>query len=96
MQEEEFFDLLQRKAATEIQHWVGANLRDPKVAELLLALPGLSGSMAILDKARKLFAAVPAAVEAVDQLQQVAEVVAQRYPAAELYRPSAGTGLPTI
>jgi ATP phosphoribosyltransferase regulatory subunit len=39
----------------------------------------------ILAKARKLFAAIPSAVAAVDQLQQVAEVIAKRYPEAELY-----------
>jgi ATP phosphoribosyltransferase regulatory subunit len=45
----------------------------------------VAGNRDILVKARKLFAAIPNAVAAVDQLQQVAEVMAQRYPTAELY-----------
>lgn len=84
-QEDAFFDLLQRKAVTEIREWVAANIPSAPCAELLLALPNLAGSVDILAKARKLFAAIPAAVAAVDQLQQVAEVIAQRYPDAELY-----------
>ena len=84
-QEDAFFDLLQRKAVTEIREWVAANIPSAPCAELLLALPNLAGSVDILAKARKLFAAIPPAVAAVDQLQQVAEVIAQRYPEAELY-----------
>jgi ATP phosphoribosyltransferase regulatory subunit len=84
-QEDEFFDLLQRKATTEIRAWVAAKVTDPTCAELLLLLPSLAGNQDILLKARKLFAAIPNAVAAVDELQQVAEVMAQRYPAAELY-----------
>jgi ATP phosphoribosyltransferase regulatory subunit len=84
-QEDAFFDLLQRKAVTEIRAWVAANIPSAPCAELLLALPSLAGSVDILAKARKLFTAIPTAVAAVDQLQQVAEVIAQRYPEAELY-----------
>lgn len=84
-QEDAFFDLLQRKAVTEIRAWVAANIPSAPCAELLLALPNLAGSVDILAKARKLFAAIPQALAAVDQLQQVAEVIAQRYPEAELY-----------
>ncbi len=84
-QEDEFFDLLQRKAITEIRQWVAKNVADVACAELLLALPALSGGIAVLARARALFASVAAAVAAVDQLQAVAEVMAQRYPEAELY-----------
>lgn len=85
IQEDEFFDLLQRKAMTEIHAWVAAKVSDPRCAQLLLALPGLAGNVDVLAKARDLFAAIPDALAAVAQLQQVAEVIAQRYPEAELY-----------
>lgn len=84
-QEDEFFDLLQRKAVTEIRSWVRANVADQKCAELLLALPNLAGGVEVLAKARALFADIADAVAAVDQLSQVASVMAQRYPDAEFY-----------
>lgn len=84
-QEDEFFDLLQRKAMTEIRAWITAKVSDPVCAKLLLALPGLAGNIDVLAKARDLFAAIPDALAAVAQLQQVADVISQRYPEAELY-----------
>jgi ATP phosphoribosyltransferase regulatory subunit len=84
-QEEEFFDLLQRKAQTEIREWIAAKVTDQKCAALLLALPNLAGGVEVLTKARALFVEIPDAVAAVDQLLQVASVMAQRYPEAEFY-----------
>lgn len=84
-QEDEFFDLLQRKAVTEIRAWVAAKVTDQQCAALLLALPSLAGGVDILVKARSLFAAIPDAVAAVDQLLHVAELMAKRYPEAEFY-----------
>lgn len=85
VQEDAFFELLQRKAMTEIREWVAANLAGSAHAELFLALPNLAGSKTILQTARALFAQVPTAIEAVDQLAAVASVIEQRYPAAEMY-----------
>jgi ATP phosphoribosyltransferase regulatory subunit len=84
-QEEAFFELLQRKAVTEIRAWVDANISDPVNAAWFLALPALAGDKTVLRKARELFVALPAAQAAVDQLHQVAQVIEQRYPSAELY-----------
>ncbi len=84
-QEDAFFELLQRKAMTEIREWVAAHLSASIHAGLFLALPNLAGSKAILQTARDLFAGVPAVLEAVDQLDAVAKVVEARYPEAELY-----------
>jgi ATP phosphoribosyltransferase regulatory subunit len=83
--EDELFDLLQRKAITEIHHWVAINVADDACAQLLLALPRLSGGVEVLAKARLLFGNVPLAVSAIDQLQTVSDVVTTRYPKAELY-----------
>lgn len=84
-QEETFFELLQRKATTEIRAWVERNIADAALAGLFLALPGLAGDKTILQKARLLFAGLDEALVAVDELSQVAEVIERRYPAAELY-----------
>lgn len=84
-QEDVFFDLLQRKAITEIREWVAANVSDAHAAAMLLALPHLAGGVGVLASARELLASVDAAVGAVEQLQTVADVMAQRYPDAELY-----------
>lgn len=84
-QEDELFDLLQRKANTEIRQWVGANVKDVQCASLLVALPSLSGGVEVLAKARQLLASVDSAVAAIDQLEAVARVMTQRYPEAELY-----------
>lgn len=84
-QEDTFFEMLQRKAMTEIRSWVAANIAETSCAERLLALPNLAGDLGVLAKARELFAGLPDAVAAVDQLQALAEVITQRYPTAELY-----------
>jgi ATP phosphoribosyltransferase regulatory subunit len=85
-QEDEFFDLLQRKAMTEIQSWVASNISNSSMAGLLLALPNLAGDKSILTDARARFSGVaPDAVAAVDQLLAVAAVIEQRYPEAEMY-----------
>ncbi len=85
-QEEAFFDLLQRKAATETRGWVEAHISDARMAELFLDLSGMAGEKHILPKARERFAAISAeAVAALDELDTVAEAVMQRYPQAELY-----------
>jgi ATP phosphoribosyltransferase regulatory subunit len=84
-QEDTFFELLQRKATTEIRTWVDANIADQTKAQLFLSLPGLAGNKSVLQKARQLFGSVVAAQVAVDQLDKVASIIEQRYPTAELY-----------
>ena len=84
-QEDTFFELLQRKATTEIRTWVDANIADQIKAQLFLSLPGLAGNKSVLQKARQLFDNVVAAQIAVDQLDKVASIIEQRYPTAELY-----------
>jgi len=77
---------LQRKATTEISAWVKDNVADSALAQLFLQLPRLAGGREVLSEARTLFADCPVAVlEAVNQLEAVADAVEQRYPGAELY-----------
>ncbi len=84
-QEDSFFDLLQRKAMTEIHEWIKTHLTDGKLAALFLALPNLAGDASLLEKAKFIYVGIPAIQAALSQLEQVAEVIAQRYPDAELY-----------
>lgn len=84
-QEEAFFELLQRKAMTEIRAWVAEHIGDQVQAKRFLALPGLAGDKQVLQEARSLFAGLDDALAAVAQLEAVAAVVEQRYPQAELY-----------
>lgn len=85
-QEEAFFDLLQRKASTEISVWLHEHVSDPQISQYLACLPGLSGNHAILAQAREQLAEAPAEVlAAIDELDLVAEVVSARYPQAQLY-----------
>ncbi|MCP8900918.1 ATP phosphoribosyltransferase regulatory subunit [Gilvimarinus xylanilyticus] len=85
-QKDIFFAMLQRKAVAEMNTWVAENITDKTIAKVLLALPALAGGREILSEARTLFAAVASdAVNAVDELAAVADIVAARYPEAELY-----------
>src|SRR5690606_6385826 len=84
-QEDEFFDLLQRKAMAEIHAWVAANIADVAVAELFIALPGFAGDKSILATASERFMLIaPAATDAVEQLPAVVRGSHQRVPLAEL------------
>ena len=85
-QEESFFELLQRKAMTEIRVWVAENIQAPAIAALFVDLPLLAGDKSILSVARERFATLaPDAVDAVDQLIAVADAVEKRYPQAVMY-----------
>jgi ATP phosphoribosyltransferase regulatory subunit len=84
-QEEAFFELLQRKAMTEIRTWVAANIKSSVKAAYFLSLPDLAGGLDVLSGARKVYANLPGAIAALDQLDEVAKVVSQRYPEAEFY-----------
>jgi len=85
-QQQQYFELLQHKAVSEIETWVSANIRVEETAELLRQLPRLAGDKTILDKARSLFESVSEdALAAIDELESVAEVILQRYPNTHLY-----------
>ena len=85
-QEDTFFELLQRKAVTEIEAWVTTQLQGSIFAEIFLQLPHLAGGFEVLSRARACFADCPTPVaEALNQLEWVAETVTARYPEVELY-----------
>ena len=84
-QEDSFFDLLQRKAITEIRIWVKANIVDEQLAGLFLSLPGLAGDKSLLFKAREIFSSISSIQLALDKLAHVADAIEKRYPEVELY-----------
>ncbi|WP_323845855.1 ATP phosphoribosyltransferase regulatory subunit [Microbulbifer magnicolonia] len=85
-QRSELFALLQSKASADVQRWVADNVSEPQVAAWLRALPRLAGGRDCLARARDLLAGAPAELEAaLADLQRVAEALAQRYPAVELF-----------
>lgn len=85
-QEEVLFNLLQAKATTEIDTWLDSNVSDEQARKWMKALPRLSGSVSILEKAQNLFADAPAEVSAaLDELLEMARVIQPRFSSAQLY-----------
>ncbi|MEY4588883.1 MAG: hypothetical protein RL497_959 [Pseudomonadota bacterium] len=85
-QERQLFELVQAKAMTDIHAWVGRTIQDPRQAAWFLELPRLSGGISVLEKAKNLFNDAPVAVlTAINELQQIAEQLRQRYPDVPVY-----------
>lgn len=82
--EEQLFDALQRKAVceiTELTQGVPAEL-----ASLLKALCGLCGNYEVLAKAQTVLQAAPRAVrDALNELQELADALRQRFPDLPMY-----------
>lgn len=85
-QESTLFGLLQTKDSVEIEQWIAANVDSAEAGQWLLSLSTLSGDQAILDKAQTVLAEAPAEAQAaIDELMAVATVIAERYPAINIY-----------
>ncbi|MFT6221535.1 MAG: ATP phosphoribosyltransferase regulatory subunit [Candidatus Endobugula sp.] len=85
-QEMELFSLLQSKDQVEIQQWIKTNIESAEAGEWLQALSTLSGDVSILDKAQAALINAPAEAQAaIDELTEVANVVAARYPNVNFY-----------
>lgn len=85
-QEQVLFDILQRKATTELKAFVAASVTNAVAAELLLAMPDWKGDRSTLARAGAALAAAPATVrDAITQLEQIAACIAQRAPTISLY-----------
>ncbi|MCK7598856.1 ATP phosphoribosyltransferase regulatory subunit [Microbulbifer sp. CAU 1566] len=79
-------ELLQSKAVADIERWVEANVEDAEAAQWLRTLPRLAGGSECLARARELFANGPEPLRlALEELQQVADAVARRYPEVALF-----------
>ncbi len=83
-QEQTVFDALQRKSVPDLELALAGV--DEAVANLIVALAGLHGDESVLVRARELFAEqAPAALPAVDALQEVASDVARQRPGLDIY-----------
>jgi ATP phosphoribosyltransferase regulatory subunit len=79
--EEAMFGALQRKAKPDLEDLLATaqTKTSPAIARAVLALPDLLGDAGVIDKARSLFAKLPAAIRAaLDELEQLATAVADR------------------
>jgi ATP phosphoribosyltransferase regulatory subunit len=76
-QETELFELLQRKATSELSAWIGDNIGDSQLATWLNALPGLAGGVEVLARAKAALNSAPAAVlQAIEQLESIVAALA--------------------
>ncbi|WIO75031.1 ATP phosphoribosyltransferase regulatory subunit [Porticoccaceae bacterium LTM1] len=84
--EQELFELLQRKAVTELENWIDANIKDAALADMIRVFPHLAGDVDVIERARKELAAAPKEVQrALDEIEKVALEVQKRAPQLELY-----------
>ena len=75
-QEAELFELLQRKASTELEVWINSNISDSKLADWLKSLPTLAGGTEVLAEAQQSLAGAPKQViDALTQLEQIVDAL---------------------
>jgi len=83
-QEQTVFDALQRKSVPDLQLALAGVAQD--ASDLIIGLVALHGDEAVLADARNLFAErAPAALAAVDALQEVAADIRRQRPALDIY-----------
>lgn len=83
--ESALFDALQRKAVDEVAELAGS-LEQASLGAMLCSLVELSGGVEVLDRAHALLDGAPEAVmAALDDLAEVAQVLARNYPDVPLY-----------
>ncbi len=80
------FEMLQRKALTEIDSFVtGLDIAE-SLCRALQALPRLNGGAGVLVEARRLCAGAPGGfMEAIDDLDRIVTVLTTRYPDLDVY-----------
>lgn len=79
--EAELFDIVQRKAFSDLDTLLDTLIGDASLRAMLKSLSRLSGDMSVLDQADKAFANAPDSVrQAVAELRQIAERVTARMP----------------
>lgn len=84
-QQDRLRNMLERKALPEIAAFVDALTVSAPVKEMLRALPELTGDVAVLERARQLFADVPGIIAALDYLAAVAKRIEARHSSVDIY-----------
>lgn len=83
--ERALFHALQRKAGDEVRELTG-RIKQPELAAMLCGLVDLSGDAEVLERAHELLKGAPEhIVVALDELTEIARVMARRYPSVPLY-----------
>jgi len=78
--ESQLFEMLQRKAVTEINTLLESLTIDNKMKAMLSGLPSLNGGVEVIAKARKLLAGADKSVHtAIDYLEKTAQLTLQRF-----------------
>ncbi len=83
--EKRYFNILQRKAAAELNELLDNLPLDPKIIAALRALSELHGGESVLAEGREALKAYPRAVAAIDSLEQLAAQAQLRFPNVSLY-----------
>ncbi|MDG2036162.1 MAG: ATP phosphoribosyltransferase regulatory subunit [Pseudomonadales bacterium] len=80
------FDAIQRKSLPDLKCLLPNLLAGHAITETLYQLPNLCGGAEVLGQAKELLGSLgQGVVDAIDQLTQVAEIVAQRFTEVEIY-----------
>jgi len=84
--ESQLFEMLQRKAVTEINSLLDSLAIDDGMRDMLSGLPSLNGGVEVIAKARKLLAAADEQVQkAIDYLEKTAQLTRQRFGDIKLH-----------
>jgi len=85
-QQEDYFDMLARKSIPEISAWLDQEGFSTSDSKMLSALPLLSGSLEIIEDAKSvLHNAGKAIVDALEHIQNIAELTATYFPDLQLH-----------
>lgn len=80
------FDAIQRKSLPDLQRLLPDLIDDKNLVDMLYQLPGLCGGIEVLAKAKTVLAHMGESVRtAIEQVEQVAEVIAQRFAEVNIY-----------
>lgn len=80
------YDAVQRKSVPDLQTLVASLINDRQLAEVILALPMLCGSVRVLPEARQLLSPLGESVDsAIQQIETLVQVVGQRFPSVNVY-----------
>lgn len=85
-QQDDYFDMLSRKSIPEIDTWLVKQEFSQSDSDMLQALPHLSGSVEIIDKAKnKLRNAGQAVLDALEHMQDVVNLTQSSFPNIQLH-----------
>ncbi len=81
----QLFDIFQRKAVPELEQFLETQVADVKLRGMLQALVSLAGDRSVLAKARTRLSASAEIVQALADLEQIADALQQSHPEVQLY-----------